>query len=221
MPNEQLLTQIREWQSRLAGLPESFFSEHDLEALAKEAAQWHASKVIAEQIAVLTIARIMGEHGVTARDLASYYGSGEAKATALGRFCFVTGIAEWPGMVERVFLPLLKVGGYRPIFTYQTARAALDVCTLFTVADRGVRPSDVGDVLYRNGLSPSVAKRVLRTMRQCGQSHPEALQGLWQALGVARRQAVSTIADVHEIGERIEDLEAVTQQGADSAQEGC
>jgi hypothetical protein len=221
MQNEQLLRQITEWQSRLTGLPESCFEGLDLDRKLTEIARWHASKVVAEQMVVLLVAQAMLEDGMTAKDLATHLGSRESKATPLGRFNFVTGIAEWPGMVARVFLPLLRMGGYRPFLRYDTAKAVLDLCALFTVSDRSLRPGDVADTLYRRGLSPHVAKRTLQTLRAFGESAPRALPRLRQASAAVREQAVQTIADLPEIGECIEGLEAVTSPDAAGAEGGC
>ena len=221
MQNEQLLIRIREWQSRLTGLPESCFEGLDLEWKLTEIARWHASKVVAEQMVVLSVAQVMLEDGMTEKDLATHLGSREAKATPLGRFNFVTGIAEWPGMVARVFLPLLRMAGYRPFLRYDAAKAVLDLCAQFSVLDRSLRPGNVADTLYRRGLSPHVAKRTLRTMKAFGESQPEGPLRLWQAFAAAREQALKTIADLAETDERIEGLETVTSPDAAGAEGGC
>ena len=220
MPNEQLPRHIREWQSRLTGLPESNFTGRALEEKLALLAHWHASKVVAEQMVVMLIAQIMVEEGLSAKDVGGYLGSREVKATPLGRFNFATGIAEWPLAVEKLFLPLLQYGGYRPFLRPDTAKAILDLCTGPEFAWAGLDPGNVADALYRRGLSPYVTKRTLRTLRALREFDPAAAQRMLQALSAVREQAVDTIVDLPKIGERIEGLEPVGADGAASAEEG-
>ena len=218
MENEQLLRSIGTWQSRVTGLPEQCFEGLDLQEKLDAMAQWHASKMVAEQVLALLVAQTMVEDDVTVRGLAAYLGCREARAAPLGRFNFVSGIAEWPGNVNRVFLPLLRSGGYRPFLRYDTAKAILDLCRTPGLSGAGLQPGDVADTIYRRGLSPSVAKRSLKTLAAFAKSDPEAARSQLEGLMAAREQAVPAIADLPDIDERIEELEG--SMDAASAGEG-
>lgn len=191
--SHDLLRTIRRWQSRLTGLPDTIFEDRSLEALLDEAAQWHGKKIIAEQMVALLVAQTMVEHEAKAKDLALYFGSREARATPLGRFNFATGLAEWPGLVMRLFLPLLKLRGYRPFLRAaqpnETAHSILGLCKKGIFARAGLDPGDIADGLYARGLSPSTAMKALRTLLSFAEADPEAERALLRAIVATRAEA--------------------------------
>lgn len=211
MESTDISKYIRSWQSRLTGLPDESFSGKSLQAKLDLIAQWHASKVIAEQMVVLTIAQAMLEDGVTAKDLMRYFTSTEVKETGLGRFNIVSGLSRWPKRVKQAFLPILRVLGYKPYLPYDTAKGIAFVCGRPGAAEAGLLPGNVADTFYQKFMTPHIQKISLRTLKAFLESQPEAAAHLIQAMSEVRPQGTKMIADIDEVAERVEALEAVDE----------
>lgn len=196
--DEQLIARIKQWQSKLTGLPDEAFDGFDVEQQIELASKWFASHVIAEQMAALTLARLMVQDDVSIKDLRWYLGSSEAKKKPLGRFNYVAGIGEWAASVAKVWLPLLRQNGYRPCFPAQVARQILLIAEEF-IAIAGMSASSVADTVYKQGLSPYIAKRTIGTLRSFANVNPIGARQMLQGLALAREQAVDAISGVPEV----------------------
>lgn len=198
---------IGEWQSKLTGFEASDFADLPLEKALEEVSRWYASSIVAEQMAVLTLARAFEEHGLTQQGVSRYYSCSEAKQSALGRLCYVYGIGELSFKVKNAFLPLLHSLGYRPSVRDDVGRAILKLCNHPNLASSGITPGQVADTLILKCYSPSQSLRLLRSMMAFAESQPEAVPMLLNSLKAACKAAVTTIAGTADISEKAEELE--------------
>ena len=195
---------IRTWQSRLTGLPEETFTDKSLQDKLDLIAQWHTSKVIAEQMVVLTIAQAMEEDGVSEKDLAHYFMSTEVKETGIGRFNYVSGIATWPGRVKKAFMLIIRSLGYRPYIPYETALSIASIVERPGAVELGLTPANVCDTLFKKFLSPHVQRKTLQTLKQFMKSQPEAAAQMMRAMAEVREQGAKVVADIDEVEDRVE-----------------
>ncbi len=198
-----LLDTIKQWQSKLTGYPEETFDNLSLQEKIDLCHQWFASHVIAEQMAALTMLRIIIEHDVTIKQLRAYFSTTEAKSKPLARFNYCAGIGELASKAWKVIHPLLQSGGYYPHVPADVGKVILNLVDDIGAAS-GVTASNIAAALYRKGLSPYVAKRTINTLRKFSEVDSSSARQLLQGFAAAREAAIDTITAVPEVDQRVE-----------------
>ena len=200
-----LLSTIRQWQSRLTGLPELSFEGHTFIENMQFVQQWHASKTVAEHMVFLTIMYEMLKDDLGSRDIASYLAADDMRKDPLGGWGIITGLTETPSLVERIYMPLLEGGGYRPFLRPDVIKAIVNLCSDPVFASAQLSAASIADALYQRRVTPRSAKTTISTVRRLSDHSPTAAVTIMEDLAAVRGAAEDTVVNLPDIAERIDE----------------
>ncbi len=203
LTDAQTLVSIKQWQSKLTGLPEQAFEGQAFEEQLDRMRQWHVSRIVAEQMAMLTTAQIMLEHDLSSRDIGTYVASGERRQGHLGTWSFLTGLAGIPTAVDHCYMPLLRSGGYRPFLRQSVCAEIVKLVTDPKFAKAELSLGDVADAIYHLGLSARTARDTLKLVRELAKTSEDAAVNLIQDLVHVRELAEDIVVGLPEIEQQV------------------